>query len=370
MFHLLPDHFRKRFTSGRAGLRLIMRGLQPLPARAKNGGARLGRRHDKRDARLVGAFALLSLVTALYCFKPLTQLHLTADVSMPKSHDGAVAEMAAAATTAYPPPQWSARTLLGQLKELGLWEMAGSAGVPPALFASFPADINQLDIALRKKVFLRTLLPVTLVALAEVEREREALVAVLARLDNREVEFSPALGANGWQQALNGKERAFIKRLTRKYRTTKASELLARVNVLPPSLILAQGAYESSWGGSRFARLGNNLFGMWTWGEKGIVPARREPGKTHKLAVYESLLEAVRHYLLTINRVGAYEDLWEIRQRTMDPLAIAEGLYYYSERGNAYISEVKGVIRRNGLAGYDKYHLDQRGFNDEELPAI
>ncbi|HKJ91279.1 MAG TPA: glucosaminidase domain-containing protein, partial [Oceanipulchritudo sp.] len=42
-------------------------------------------------------------------------------------------------------------------------------------------------------------------------------------------------------------------------------DLRRRVDVIPPSLALAQAALESGWGTSRFAREGNNLFGIWCY---------------------------------------------------------------------------------------------------------
>jgi len=41
-------------------------------------------------------------------------------------------------------------------------------------------------------------------------------------------------------------------------------DLLSRADIIPPSLIMAQAANESAWGTSRFAKLGNNFFGMRT----------------------------------------------------------------------------------------------------------
>jgi Bax protein len=41
--------------------------------------------------------------------------------------------------------------------------------------------------------------------------------------------------------------------------------LARRMDVIPPSLALAQAAVESGWGTSRFAREGNALFGQWTF---------------------------------------------------------------------------------------------------------
>ena len=42
-------------------------------------------------------------------------------------------------------------------------------------------------------------------------------------------------------------------------------ELLNRIDIVPPALALAQSIEESGWGTSRFALLGNAVFGQWTW---------------------------------------------------------------------------------------------------------
>lgn len=46
---------------------------------------------------------------------------------------------------------------------------------------------------------------------------------------------------------------------------------------------IAQALVESAMGTSRFAREANNLFGEWTWGEKGLIPDLRYPDKNIKL---------------------------------------------------------------------------------------
>jgi Bax protein len=106
---------------------------------------------------------------------------------------------------------------------------------------------------------------------------------------------------------------------------------------------------------------------MWTWGESGIIPARRDAGKTHKLAVYDSILEAVQNFVLTLNRLPAYNGLRKLRQNTKDAMLIADGLLYYSERGNAYIKDVKTIIRDNDLTRYDHFVLAD---SVDLLPAL
>jgi len=252
----------------------------------------------------------------------------------------------------------SPHAMITQLKSLGLWELEAdrSLEVPAVLFTNFPDNLGSLQVSAKKKVFFRSLLPVALIAMAEVEQERGTLQEILGKLgDSERIVFSD--DEPDWQERLSVKEQLFIRNITEKYRTKKAAELLDRVDTLPVSLVLAQGAFESFWGTSRFARQGNNLFGMWTWGDRGIIPARRDPGKTHKLVIYDSILDSVRDFVLTLNRLPAYKNLRKIRKRTTDSQTIADGLYYYSERHNAYIKDVKTIIRINDLTRYDRFVL-------------
>jgi Bax protein len=253
--------------------------------------------------------------------------------------------------------------LLQMLKELDLWEAEAAATVPPVLFMGFPENFHELeDLATRKKAFLHTLLPTALIALQEVQQERNNLEIILQKFNNIPGMNPFKGGVENYSVFLSDSETEFIKKLMKKYRTSDADELLHRVDVVPVSLILGQSAIESSWGGSRFARAGNNLFGIWTWGERGIVPARREEGKTHKIKIYDSILDSVRSYVLTLNRLGAYRALREIRRNSNDSMDIAGGLLYYSERRDAYVEDVRRVISSNNLQRYDSINLTSTGW--------
>ncbi len=59
---------------------------------------------------------------------------------------------------------------------------------------------------------------------------------------------------------------------------TELDELWLRVDVVPPSLALAQAAEESGWGTSRFAAQGNAVYGQWTWGKNAIKPEQQREG--------------------------------------------------------------------------------------------
>jgi Bax protein len=133
-----------------------------------------------------------------------------------------------------------------------------------------------------------------------------------------------------------------------------------RLDVIPPSLILAQAANESAWGTSRFAVKGNNLFGQWCFSRGcGLVPQSRSEGAVHEVAKFSSPYRSVRAYIQNLNRHPTYRLVRDIRindRRSNTPLSgldMAEGLLGYSERGEDYVQEIKAMIHYNNLTFYD-----------------
>lgn len=136
--------------------------------------------------------------------------------------------------------------------------------------------------------------------------------------------------------------------------------LIRRIDVVPPSLALAQAANESAWGTSRFARQANNYFGHWCFVEGcGVIPAKRPEGATHEVADFNSAEQAVARYMQNLNRHPAYSDLRAkratLRERSQEisGLALVSELENYSERGSDYVVELAEMIRFNDLENLD-----------------
>ncbi len=261
--------------------------------------------------------------------------------------------------------------LISKLKQYGLWKIQSSQEVPRFFIESYPDDLNNIeDVAVRKRVFLNALLPHALFVRQETLQKRARLESILNKINCPLEDINFAAESDGenqcsWTGYLAEDEVEFIEKLSRRYRTSTAEGLLERVDAVPTSIILAQGALESSWGSSRFTREGNSVFGMWTWKSEGIVPLRRDEGKTHKVKIYDNVLDSVRAYHLTLNRLEPYEAFRQLRKLTDDPLIIAEGLTLYSERGEDYVEDIKNVILSNDLQKYDRYSL-----SDPDLPEF
>ena len=137
-------------------------------------------------------------------------------------------------------------------------------------------------------------------------------------------------------------------------------ELLDRINIVPPSLVLAQSANESGWGTSRFAIEGNNYFGQWCYVKGcGLVPGKRLEDQKHEVSIFDSPEASVESYFYNLNTHQAYKSLRRIRSelnlsdQQITGVKLVAGLEKYSERGNEYIEEIRSMISYNGLTKYD-----------------
>ncbi len=209
------------------------------------------------------------------------------------------------------------------------------------------------DPEARKEAFLEYLLPV-------VDRANDEVLARRGRLEtihDRHLEHG----------AVTATDRRWLAREADRLDVTSddieeiLTELRRRLDIVPPSLALAQAALESGWGTSRFAREGSNLFGHWCYVEGcGLIPERRPAGARHEVAVFDHPAHAVRRYLYNLNTHLAYQPLRDLRaaaraeDRSPGGLELTPGLAQYSERGEPYVREVQITIRANALEALDE----------------
>jgi len=206
----------------------------------------------------------------------------------------------------------------------------------------------------KKTAFFEYLAPRIAAANAPILEQREKLLKIRAQV--------AADGNPGWLDTRYLKK-ALVRyefEVPEKIELNHVDDLLTRADIIPPSLIIAQAANESAWGTSRFAKHGNNFFGMRTYTPgTGIVPKRRAAGATWEVVAYDSVIQGIGAYIQTLNTNKAYRQLRLIRReqrrkhQTISGNALAGGLLRYSEKGHEYISVVRSMIRSNNLATYD-----------------
>jgi Bax protein len=194
------------------------------------------------------------------------------------------------------------------------------------------------DVKARKKAFFGYLLP-------EIQRQNSEIIELRNRIKD---------------ERMSDNKMTALKKYYKFKDDASIEDLLSSIDIVPTSLVLAQAAYESSWGRSRFAKYYHNYFGLWCFKKGcGVVPLRRDKKATHEVARFASLSKGIAYYIRSINRNSAYETLRKIRKHKRDTqqpitgMGLAEGLENYAEIGYDYVETVQSIIKYNKLEQYD-----------------
>ena len=105
---------------------------------------------------------------------------------------------------------------------------------------------------------------------------------------------------------------------------------LPKEEQIPTLLIIAQSIVESDYGTSRFAKEGNALFGVRVWSKNGILPLKQHEDINWRIKTYYSKCASTRDYINILNNNHHYSEFRNVRQRTKDPIKLAETLEKYS----------------------------------------
>ena len=112
---------------------------------------------------------------------------------------------------------------------------------------------------------------------------------------------------------------------------------------IPTSLIIAQSIVESNFGTSRFAKEGNNLFGVRVWSKEGMLPLLQDPSINWRVKTYSTKCQSVKHYISTLNNNHHYQEFRQLRNRTKDPIKLADTLDNFST-SKEYTNHVKQIL--------------------------
>jgi Bax protein len=210
------------------------------------------------------------------------------------------------------------------------------------------------DIKARKKAFFDFLLPLIREENTKIWNKRQSLLQIrdsIVKNKQNDPSILEKLQALAVEYKLDSKQKS---------ETIIIDQLLAKIDVIPPGLVLAQAANESAWGTSRFAREGNNYFGQWCYRKGcGLIPKSRSKGMKHEVAKFDNAKKSVVSYMRNINIHPAYTELRKLRtqkrlsNKQLDSVSLAKGLINYSERREAYVREIVEMIKFNKI---DKKH--------------
>jgi Bax protein len=253
------------------------------------------------------------------------------------------------------PHQNDVSTLLARWNDSGfdLQAIRRGAEVPHEFIDQIPVDILDIEnTADRKRVFLSVVLPHILAINHNIQEERSRLIQVMSAREK----------SGGLR---NADDEKWLSALAQKYgvKADDFNELKKRVNIIPPSLALAQGVEESGWGTSRFAREGNAIYGQRIWETgAGIIPVEREAGEKFEVRAFNGISDSIRGYMHNLNSYFAYEEFRSLRDRQtqtkdVNGHELATTLIGYSERAEKYVETIQTLIQSNRFDNFDKAKL-------------
>ena len=216
--------------------------------------------------------------------------------------------------------------------------------VPSVHAVNFPADLRTTSFVNKKNIFIGVVLSAILQANKEVLLERDNILEYAKKVN------------------LTTFDSVQLAEYKRKYYASSIEELLQKVDVLPPSLVIAQGINESGWGTSFFAREANSIFGLKA-PSKSSLQTLKHPKTTFRTYKFETLEEGVREYLLNMNRHRLYLPLRNLRALSrkkgliITGKALLPGMKRYSSRGTAYLRTVSKLITMYNLEDFDNCFL-------------
>ena len=216
---------------------------------------------------------------------------------------------------------------------------------PSGTHAGFPKELHQqaaLQPDERVETFVKVMLPYIERQNSKIEAVRNKLLGFKRKLDSG--------------RPIMREDREYIALLKERYGAEDLDELLTKIDIIPPSLALAQSALESGWGQDDIAREANVFYGQKAWSDKDSIAG----AEGERYRAFESPAHSVQGYMFNLNTHPAYEDFRNKRAElragndTLTGLALAPTLLKYSTLKQEYPKKVIKLIKGRDLDQYDE----------------
>ncbi|WP_373070142.1 glucosaminidase domain-containing protein [Sulfurimonas sp.] len=197
----------------------------------------------------------------------------------------------------------------------------------------FPLFASQTPAKLKKQNFYKRVVPAVNKVYAELDYRYKTLKT---NIDN------------------NNTKSSFVKKYMKKYSAKDYKELLRKVKPHPKSIAIAQAAVESGWGTSRFTKVANNLFGVWSFNknEPRVRALQTRGEKKIFVKKYATLEDSIRDYYFVLATSRSFGEFRKLKMKTNDPYELVKKLDMYSEKRAEYGKELIRVIKFNKLYNY------------------
>ena len=164
--------------------------------------------------------------------------------------------------------------------------------VPAIFLKKLPSDFASVtDDNLRNQLYIQILSPLALKVNEEILKERAELEKLSENFD-RTHKLSKT--EESWLELTAEKYNVFTR--FKGYRRYKLliSKLYNKIDILPPSVMIAASGIETDWGKSRLVKDGNSLYKEVVWySDEGLIPDDETEDHSYRIKVFPSFYELV-----------------------------------------------------------------------------
>lgn len=203
------------------------------------------------------------------------------------------------------------------------------------------ADVDKLQPNARVETFVKTLLPMVQAENNKILQDRRRLIQDIKILKNG--------------KKLPNEENTWVRGLVEKYGEDNLYELVKKVDIIPPSIALAQAGIESSWGTDPKTISSNAFYGQKSWAKSGGV----EGPYGERYRAFETPNQSIAAYMTNLNTHNAYDGFRAARaelRKSGQPvvgLQLVPKLVAYTDTGSQYPKKLKSIIQGRNLGQYD-----------------
>lgn len=238
---------------------------------------------------------------------------------------------------------------------------------PPIFLQSLPVDFNEIkNKQKRNKLFLQIMVPLTLKLNEELTLERLEIEELIEDFNDRHDLSEEQI--NLLEQKAQ-KYDIFTRLKGERRYALFLENLKEKVDIIPPSILIAAAAIETNWGTNRIVRLANSLYRELVWyTDEGLAPLDEKEDKSYRYKIFPSLYDSLVSHALKINSNVNYEQFRtrraQLRKRESPLLGrtIAHTMYFDSNLKN-----FAGILDYT-LTFYELTNIDEAELAPMSLP--
>ncbi len=194
--------------------------------------------------------------------------------------------------------------------------MVSNYNYPPIFCKYFPDDFSSItDEKHRNAMFIKILAPLTLKLNNEIYTERQKLQQIASEFKKNH-ELTKEQEQN--IENLASKYDVFTRLKGHRRYTYLIDELLQRIHVIPPSVLITAAALETNWGTSRIVKEANSLYKTLVWHTtEGLKPIGETEDDSYRIKKYPNIYSSLQEFALKINSSLAFKDFRDFRHQIM-----------------------------------------------------